>query len=96
MGLYEHVFDVRIGSPAPDPRNPKKKGPPYGRPLGVLGADDGSRTRDLELGKLSLYQLSYVRNSTNVWRIVEQPPGIGNGPNPPLAPSSVPSRARQQ
>ena len=27
----------------------------------VLEADDGSRTRDLELGKLALYQLSYVR-----------------------------------
>ncbi len=26
-----------------------------------LRADDGSRTRDLELGKLALYQLSYVR-----------------------------------
>ena len=25
-------------------------------------ADDGSRTRDLELGKLALYQLSYVRS----------------------------------
>jgi hypothetical protein len=24
-------------------------------------ADDGPRTRDLELGKLALYQLSYVR-----------------------------------
>jgi hypothetical protein len=24
-------------------------------------ADDGSRTRDLELGKLALYLLSYVR-----------------------------------
>jgi hypothetical protein len=24
-------------------------------------ADDGGRTRDLELGKLALYQLSYVR-----------------------------------
>ncbi len=29
-------------------------------PLGRK-ADDGSRTRDLELGKLALYQLSYVR-----------------------------------
>jgi hypothetical protein len=28
---------------------------------GNLEADDGSRTRDLELGKLALYQLSYVR-----------------------------------
>lgn len=26
-----------------------------------IEADDGSRTRDLELGKLALYQLSYVR-----------------------------------
>src|SRR4051794_40164105 len=26
-----------------------------------LKADDGSRTRDLKLGKLALYQLSYVR-----------------------------------
>ena len=29
--------------------------------VGLVGADDGSRTRDLELGKLALYQLSYVR-----------------------------------
>src|SRR5436190_16451639 len=28
-------------------------------------ADDGSRTRDLELGKLALYQLSYVRRGAN-------------------------------
>jgi hypothetical protein len=27
----------------------------------ISEADDGSRTRDLELGKLALYQLSYVR-----------------------------------
>ena len=27
----------------------------------VLKADDGDRTRDLELGKLALYQLSYTR-----------------------------------
>jgi hypothetical protein len=27
-----------------------------------IEADDGSRTRDLELGKLALYQLSYVRS----------------------------------
>ncbi len=33
-------------------------------PLGytsIYGADDGSRTRDLRLGKATLYQLSYVR-----------------------------------
>ena len=27
-------------------------------------ADDGLRTRDLQLGKLALYQLSYVRAET--------------------------------
>ena len=27
------------------------------------GADDGSRTRDLHLGKVTLYQLSYIRMS---------------------------------
>jgi hypothetical protein len=32
-------------------------------------ADDGSRTRDLELGKLALYQLSYVRSRADSrWR----------------------------
>jgi hypothetical protein len=30
-------------------------------PSRLRKADDGSRTRDLELGKLALYQLSYVR-----------------------------------
>ncbi len=29
--------------------------------LQIRQADDGPRTRDLELGKLALYQLSYVR-----------------------------------
>ena len=28
---------------------------------GYKRADDGLRTRDLQLGKLALYQLSYVR-----------------------------------
>jgi hypothetical protein len=31
-----------------------------GRP--GIEADDGGRTRDLKLGKLALYQLSYVRS----------------------------------
>ena len=58
------------------------------RPVGQFGAsdrechgeaDDGSRTRDLELGKLALYQLSYVRarpDSTGAPR-VERRPAIG-------------------
>ena len=28
----------------------------------IFGAKDGSRTRDLNLGKVTLYQLSYFRN----------------------------------
>ena len=34
---------------------------PFELQSGRREADDGSRTRDLELGKLALYQLSYVR-----------------------------------
>ena len=30
------------------------------------GADDGNRTRDIKLGKLALYQLSYIRPLNNV------------------------------
>ena len=29
--------------------------------IDILGADNGTRTRDPQLGKLMLYQLSYVR-----------------------------------
>ena len=29
-----------------------------------LGAENGARTRDLNLGKVALYQLSYFRNIT--------------------------------
>jgi hypothetical protein len=29
--------------------------------LGIIGAKDGVRTRDLDLGKVALYQLSYFR-----------------------------------
>jgi hypothetical protein len=35
-------------------RKPRRSGAFY-------GADDGDRTRDPQLGKLMLYQLSYVR-----------------------------------
>ena len=32
----------------------------------VSGAGDGGRTRDIQLGKLALYQLSYTRISTRL------------------------------
>ena len=37
------------------------------------GAKDGVRTRDLDLGKVALYQLSYFRviNLPLFWRIVD-------------------------
>ncbi len=34
---------------------------PRGREI-VNGAGDGSRTRNIQLGRLTLYQLSYARN----------------------------------
>jgi hypothetical protein len=37
------------------------KAEPEGRSVLKKRADDGLRTRDLQLGKLALYQLSYVR-----------------------------------
>ena len=33
---------------------------------GFLEADDGDRTRDPQLGKLMLYQLSYVRDARRI------------------------------
>ena len=39
---------------------------------GFSGADDGDRTRDPQLGKLMLYQLSYVRVPLNDSVIVER------------------------
>ena len=40
-----------------------KKGLSYLRPF-LFGAEDEARTRDLQLGKLSLYQLSYFRRKS--------------------------------
>ena len=37
-----------------------KKGPAFARPV-QSGADNGARTRDPNLGKVVLYQLSHVR-----------------------------------
>jgi hypothetical protein len=31
-----------------------------------VGADDEIRTRDIDLGKVALYQLSYIRGSLSV------------------------------
>ena len=34
--------------------------------LAILRAGNGAQTRDLNLGKVALYQLSYSRNKTNL------------------------------
>ena len=36
---------------------------PYFRKLLIIRAENGTRTRDLNLGKVALYQLSYFRKS---------------------------------
>ncbi len=42
-------------------RHDKRKTPPYGSVLLESGAGNETRTRDLNLGKVALYQLSYSR-----------------------------------
>ena len=62
-----------VATPAPRGRPPPERGPD----LRFCGADDGIRTRDPNLGKVVLYQLSHVRvgheNSAN--RSVRSRPG---------------------
>ena len=41
-----------------------EKGRFFNRPLTYDGADNGARTRDPNLGKVVLYQLSHVRNAS--------------------------------
>ena len=48
------------------PKTGRMKSPSHGRSRGqygrnFLGAGDGARTRDIDLGKVALYQLSYSR-----------------------------------
>ena len=40
--------------------------PPFEPQIWVLRAEDGTRIRDPNLGKVVLYQLSYFRNNVNV------------------------------
>ena len=59
-------------------QNPKQQGEPNGSPC-CFGAENGTRTRDLNLGKVALYQLSYFRKyllliaSAKVTKICESP-----------------------
>ena len=39
-----------------------------------FGADDEARTRYLHLGKVALYQMSYIRTSFAKWIISKQEP----------------------
>jgi hypothetical protein len=50
VGVFKHEFATThptVLAPSPSPR----------------GAGDGIRTRDIQLGRLELYQLSYTRQS---------------------------------
>src|SRR3954454_20226949 len=70
MGRAGYIWSPS-GTPSWRPRFPSRsrcaRGAPTGNRADQVGkrADDGSRTRDLELGKLALYQLSYVRSEPN-------------------------------
>ena len=66
-------------SPLIAQKNCKNKKAPVLQVL-LIGADDGARTRYLHLGKVALYQMSYIR-------ILLVPPG---GIEPPTRGFSVP------
>ena len=53
----------RLNHLAMPPRMPVPT--PDGRPMEVDGAGNGARTRDIYLGKVVLYQLSYSRPRTS-------------------------------
>ena len=58
--------------------DPKKKASPEGEALrfsaiGRERAGNGTRTHDIQLGKLTLYQLSYTRRAPG-WLTVESTP----------------------
>jgi hypothetical protein len=57
-----HSFDlrVRVGQPAPKDVGPSSGGRQAGSQENI-GAGNEARTRDLNLGKVALYQLSYSR-----------------------------------
>ena len=44
---------------------------------GVTGADDETRTRDIDLGKVALYQLSYIRRAATAGRRGRCYPSVG-------------------
>jgi hypothetical protein len=44
----------------------------------VLQAEDGTRTRDPNLGKVVLYQLSYSRSRLTIGEIQPLPPVLGH------------------
>ncbi len=71
------VLRSRVTNPALR-QNTRGQGEPFGSPC-PLGAENGTRTRDLNLGKVALYQLSYFRKyllliaSAKVTKICESP-----------------------
>ena len=69
-GLVAHRILSPACLPIPPSRHLRKK---HRLAVPYRGAKDGVRTRDLDLGKVALYQLSYFRvtDSPLWWRIVD-------------------------
>ena len=59
--IYEESSDL-ISDEIELEDEPYEKRPPL--PMTFSGAENGTRTRDLNLGKVALYQLSYFRKVT--------------------------------
>src|SRR5690606_15374190 len=54
---------LRAGALAPARARPRRNSRTKAPNSGLSGAGDGARTRDIQLGKLTLYQLSYSREA---------------------------------
>jgi hypothetical protein len=58
----------------------KKEAERIGPPNLIVGAGEESRTLDLNLGKVALYQLSYSRNEEHDYSVLNRP--VNSAVNP--------------
>ncbi len=67
----------RSGVAVPSSTSPGKRRRPRRDSRGRRGADDRDRTGDLHLGKVTLYQLSHIREETQIVPDVRRPDNLG-------------------
>ena len=65
IGIRNHLWRFPTERKAQTQKSPRLRSPAKK----LYGAGNGARTRDIQLGKLTLYQLSYARIQINVYII---------------------------